>query len=215
VTTPGDLRAAIARDLKPVRPLLPPVTRALAIAPLALITVAAVPWLHVFRPDMAALGFWRGWGLSLAEAVAGIAMIALALRESVPGRSLSARALVLAFGIGLSLPAAVLVATASASSWTLGPSPGQALGDGIACFRTSATAEIPAFLLVTLLLARAFPLRPVVAGALYGLGCGLIADAGLRLYCDFTVVEHVLFSHGGAVGFSVVMGAIVATVARR
>ena len=45
---------------------------------------------------------------------------------------------------------------------------------------------MPALIVAALLAARAFPLRPGVAGALYGLGCGLIADAGLRLYCEYT-----------------------------
>ena len=44
---------------------------------------------------------------------------------------------------------------------------------------------MPALIVAALLAARAFPLRPGVAGALYGLGCGLIADAGLRLYCEY------------------------------
>ena len=39
------------------------------------------------------------------------------------------------------------------------------------------------------LAARAFPLRPRLAGALYGVGDGLIADSGWRLFCHFSHPE--------------------------
>jgi hypothetical protein len=55
----------------------------------------------------------------------------------------------------------------------------------------------------------------VLAGALYGLGCGLIADAGLRLFCDYTVPSHVLLAHGGAIVAAMAVGAVVSTVIPR
>ena len=42
---------------------------------------------------------------------------------------------------------------------------------------------------------RAFPLRPRIAGALYGLGAGLMADAGWRLFCHFSNPAHVFGAH--------------------
>ena len=62
---------------------------------------------------------------------------------------------------------------------------------------------------------RAFPLRPAVAGALYGLGAGLIADAGLRLWCEFSAPAHVLAAHLGAVILSMALGAAAALVSRQ
>ena len=62
------------------------------------------------------------------------------------------------------------------------------------CFRTSALAALPAVIASGVLAARAFPLRPAIAGALYGLGSGLIADAGLRLFCEYSVPTHVLLA---------------------
>ena len=211
--SPAKLRAAVARDLKPARPLLPPGTRALALAPLALATMIALPATHFFRPDMAALGLLRGWGLSIAETIGGLVMIALALRESVPGRSVSTRGLTIAFAAGFALPFAILVMTAT--DFTLGATPGQGWSDGLACFRTSSSASVPALLAVTVLVARAFPLRPGIAGALYGLGCGLIADAGLRLYCEFTLPAHVIGAHGGAVLAATGAGSIIAKILKR
>ena len=87
----------------------------------------------------------------------------------------------------------------TSSTFDLGPAPGQALTDGVGCFRASAGGAVPALIVAALLVARAFPLRPGIAGALYGLGCGLIADAGLRLYCEYTAPPHVAFAHGGAI----------------
>jgi hypothetical protein len=65
------------------------------------------------------------------------------------------------------------------------------------------------------LAARAFPVRPSVAGALYGLGGGLIADAGLRLYCEYSQPEHVILAHGGAIAASILAGVIVGRLTRR
>lgn len=95
------------------------------------------------------------------------------------------------------------------------PGAGEQWVVGLACFRTSALAAIPALLMSSILAARAFPLRPAMTGALYGLGCGLIADAGLRLWCEFSAPQHVLLAHGGAIVVSMVAGALVATLMAR
>jgi hypothetical protein len=207
----ADLRDRIARDLRRVKPLRPPAVRALALVPLAAAIVFAVPALHFFRSDMRTLGLIRGWGFSFAQALAGVVIVAAALRESIPGRSLSRTALTWTIVLGVMMPAAALVLTAS--SFDLGPEPGRAFTEGVGCFRASTTAAIPALIVAAILAARAFPLRPGVAGALYGLGCGLIADAGLRLYCDYTAPPHVLLAHGGAILGAMLAGGLLAYVA--
>jgi hypothetical protein len=213
VSAPSGLRERIARDLKPVRPLRPPLVRALVLAPLAAAIVIAVPALHFFRSDMAAIGLLRAWGFSIGQAVAGIVIVAAALRESIPGRSLSGVLVAAIVVCGVVVPAALLALTSA--TFTIGPAPGQALTDGIACFRTSAAAAVPALMLAAFLAARALPARPSVAGALYGLGAGLIADAGLRLYCEYSQPEHVLLAHGGAIGASIAAGVALAWITRR
>jgi hypothetical protein len=207
MSAPRDLRESIARDLRPVKPLRAPSTRALLLVPLAAAIVFAVPALHFFRSDMSALGLVRAWGFSYAQAVAGIVIVALALRESIPGRSLSRAVLLWTIAAGLALPGLMLVLTSS--TFDLGPAPGRALVEGIGCFRASAEGAVPALLLAALLVARAFPLRPGIAGALYGLGCGLIADAGLRLFCEYTAPPHVAFAHGGAILGAMFVGVVV------
>jgi hypothetical protein len=207
------LRDRIARDLKRVKPLRPPMVRALALVPLAAAIVFAVPALHFFRSDMRTLGLMRGWGFSFAQALAGVVVVAAALRESIPGRSLSRASLTWTMALGVMVPAAALVLTAS--SFDLGPEPGRGFAEGIGCFRVSTAAAIPALIVAAILAARAFPLRPGIAGALYGLGCGLIADAGLRLYCEYTAPPHVLLAHGGAILGAMFAGMLFAYISRR
>jgi hypothetical protein len=210
---PSQLRQAIARDLSPARPLLPPATRALALAPLAIATVIAIPALNFYRPDLVEIGMLRIWGLSIVEAASGLLIIGLALRESIPGRNLSHAAIVAAMSGGLALP--VIIYLITADRFDLGPSPRAMAFVSAVCFRTAAAAAIPGLIASTVLVARAFPLRPGVAGALYGLGCGIIADAGLRLFCEFTVPVHVIGAHVGAVVASMFAGAIVARLFTR
>jgi len=204
---PSPLRDAVQRDLRPTRPLRPPFVRALVLIPLAVAIVISVPGLRFFRSDMAAIGFLKAWGFSFGQALAGLIIIAVALRESIPGRGLSRRAVAVTFIVGLAIPLVLLAATASA--YDVGPEPGLGLEEGIGFFRVSAISAIPALLAAAFLAARAFPMRPALAGALYGLGCGLIADAGLRLFCDYTEPAHVLFGHGGAIVAAMVFGAVV------
>ena len=209
--TPPTLRDEIARDLRPTRPLRPPSVRALALIPLAVAIVLAVPGLHFFRSDMGAMGFVKAWGFSFGQALAGLLIVGIALRESIPGRGLSRTAVVATVTIGLAIPAAILLLTTT--RYDVGPAPNVAFAEGLGCFRVSALSAIPALVAAAILAARAYPVRPALAGALYGLGCGLVADAGLRLYCEYTVPEHLLLSHGGAILAVMAIGAVVAKLA--
>lgn len=213
MTTPTPLRAAIALDLAPTRPLPPPYIRALMLAPLALATIVAVPSYYFFRPDMADMGLLSVWGLSLVESCGGLAIVGLALRESIPGRTLSRAAVAATIAAGLALPAAIYLLTAQ--RFDVGLPPEQLAAGSVICFRTATAAAIPALIASTVLVARAFPLRPGVAGALYGLGCGVMADAALRMFCDFTMPVHVITAHGGAVVASMLAGSLVARLFAR
>ena len=208
----AELRDTVARDLKPARPLLPPAVRALLLAPLAMATVVAVPSIYFFRPDFDALGVRRAWGLSIAEVVVGLVIVSLALREAIPGRRLSRATVALAIAAGLAVPMLIYVITSD--RFDIGVPPRAQLYVAYLCFRTSLGAALPGLLVVTALIARAFPLRPGVAGALYGLGCGIVADAGLRLYCEFTMPSHVIAAHGGAIVAAMVVGPLLATIVR-
>src|SRR5471030_529223 len=139
---PPTLRDAVKRDLRPTRPLRPPSVRALVLIPLAVAIVLAVPGLHFFRSDMRAIGFLKAWGFSFGQALAGLVIVAVALRESIPGRGLSRAAIVTTIAVGLAIQAALLMLTASA--FTIGHDAGNALEEVAACFRVSAISAIPA-----------------------------------------------------------------------
>jgi hypothetical protein len=190
-----------------------PHVRALALAPIAIATIIAVPSLNFFRPDLAEVGVLRAWGLSLVEAAGGLAIIGLALRESVPGRALSRGTIAGAIAAGLALPVVVYFLTAE--RFDVGVQPRALPVVTAICFRTATAAAIPALIASTVLVARAFPLRPGVAGALYGLGCGIIADAGLRMFCEFTMPVHVIAAHGGAIVAAMTIGSLLARLAVR
>ncbi len=182
---PPELRAAIASDLAPVRPLAPPHVRAVWLAPLAILLLVAAAALLGVRRDAARLGWLLTWGASAAEMTLGLALVAGALREAVPGTTLSRRALAYAWGGALASLVVVTVLTwrmsgvyhvTAGRNWFVG---------GI-CFTSTFASAIPPLLVSAWLVARAFPLRPAVAGLLYGLGAGLMADAGWRLFCHFS-----------------------------
>lgn len=74
-----------------------------------------------------------------------------------------------------------------------------ALASALVCLVSSATSALPAAALTSVLVLHAFPVRPGVAGLLAGLGGGLMADAGWRLFCHFSDPAHVLGAHLGSV----------------
>jgi hypothetical protein len=205
---PPALRAAIARDLAPVRPLRSPLVRATAMVPVAMVLLVAAPLVFNFR-DVRALGLLWSWGASILQVLAGLGFVVAALSESVPGRSWSPRVL------GLMAAAAVAIVMATTiASWQLSPAAirGSALLVGAMCLVSSAITALPATLLAVVLAMRAYPTRPAVAGGLAGVGSGLMADAGWRLFCHFSAPTHVFAAHLGGI---FVAGAIGALAARR
>lgn len=200
---PPELRAAIAADLVPVRPLPPPWLRALALSPFALVLLVAAPLVFQFR-DLDALGLSLSWGASLLQAVAGLALVAAALKESVPGRTWSPGALA-----AIALAVVTLIVAVTNASWHADP---VRLGRawwmvGMICFAASIATALPATLAASLLALRALPTRPAVTGLLAGLGAGLMADAGWRLFCHYSEPPHVLASHLGGVLAAALIGA--------
>ena len=200
---PEELRRTVAADLLPVRPLAPPWKRALTLAPFAAALLVAAPLIFEFR-DLDALGWLLSWGASLLQAAFGVALVAAALRESIPGRNWSRRALLFIVGSALILVTAVTIASWHASPVTLGRA---WLTVGAICFVASALSALPVTIVAALLALSALPTRPAVTGLLAGLGGGLMADAGWRLFCHFSDPPHVLASHLGGVVCAALVGA--------
>jgi hypothetical protein len=205
------LRAKIAADLSPVRPLAPPAWRVLPVVPLAVVLLAAAPLTFNFR-DVAALGWGWSWSASIVQTLAGLGLIALALRQAVPGRESRGSTLALA-----AAGVALLFAVVTAGTWRASPvelTRGW-WSIGAICAVSSATSALPVVMLAAVLVIRAFPLQPLVTGALAGLGAGLIADSGWRLFCHYSEPAHVVAAHFGGVLLASLVGAVLVRTLRR
>lgn len=210
---PPELLAAVERGLTPVRPIASPARRLLALLPLGLALLVAIPAFWGLRRNVSELGPAVAWGLSGLQALAGLLIVGAALREAVPGRELSARAVAATVGAGLALFVGLTFLTES-----LVPAP---VPPGIfgryawECFWMAAVSSVPALAAAMWLAGRALPTRPALAGAIYGLGAGIIADAGVRLFCWVSSPAHVLLAHGGAILLLAATGAAAATIVER
>jgi hypothetical protein len=203
---PIHLRRAIASDLAPVRPLRPPLQRALALLPLALVLVLAQPMLLGIRHDAAQLGPLLLWGLSLAQSALGALLLVAALREAVPGRGLR-------FSRSLLGSGAVACLAVTYVTWfhsmTRVP-PGRFTLFWEVCFAGPIVLGLPVVFVVLWMAVRAYPLRPALVGALAGLGVGLLTDAGWRTFCHVSDPRHVLSAHAAAVLVLCGLGALLA-----
>jgi len=200
----GELRARVAADYTVVRPLPSPAVRALAVTPFAILALLAAPTYFNVRADATALGWFFTWGASLVQVAAGFALITAALRESVPGRSWTPAQLAMWIIAPLLLVIAVTFASASVSALPLGQ--GWWIV-GLVCLGGSAAMALPIVALANVLAMRAYPTRPVIAGLLAGLGAGLMADAGWRIFCHYGEPAHVLSAHLGGVIIAAAAGA--------
>jgi hypothetical protein len=210
---PASLEAVIREDLRPVRRLPSPARRTLLLAPVAVFTLFAASRIFSLREDALVLGWGLTWGTSAVQTMLAMALIALALRDAVPGRSLRTSAVLLTVGLVGGLSAVVTLKT-----WSISPTTIDVLSPlvvGEICFTGVLVAALPLLVASAVLAHRAFSVRPWSTGALYGLGAGLGADAGWRLFCHFSDPAHVFPTHTGAVLAVVILGMLVAQVAFR
>ncbi|HEX6738195.1 MAG TPA: NrsF family protein [Vicinamibacteria bacterium] len=194
---PPALRDEVERTLAPVRPLPAPGRRLLALLPLAAALPALVLAAWGLRGDREAVGPLLLWAGSALQVLAGLALMGAALRESVPARLRGPGALA-AQGLGaLGLVGALTFATFVASP-TQVPLLAEARYFRI-CFTHTFELGLLPLLGLGLLLRRGLTARPGLAGTLAGLGAGLLADAGWRLFCHVSAPGHVFGAHLGAV----------------
>jgi hypothetical protein len=180
----------------------------MAVAPFGIVLLVAAPLTFELRSDIARLGLLWSWGASALQAALGLGLVSAGLREAVPGRAWSSRILIwlialpLAFLVGVTLASWERSPTTGPESWWLVL---------LLCAAGAAASALPAVALGAVLAHRAFPSRPRVAGALVGLGAGLMADAGWRLFCHYSQPGHVLAGHLGAVAVAMLAGAALMT----
>jgi len=204
---PAALREAVLRDLRPVQPLRAPFLRAVPLFLLAVLSIALQPALLGVRGDASALGVFLLWGLSAGQWLLGCLLLAAALREAVPGRSLPLARSLLVLAVLLVVLVTTLTAFASATTYA----PRHFRFFWMACFAGSTLIGAPLLGLAVWLALRAYPLRPSLVGALAGLGAGLVSDAGWRTFCHIADPRHVLSAHGAAVAALGAGGALLAT----
>jgi hypothetical protein len=195
VSLPESLRQAVAADLKPVRPLPAPWVRVLWAVPLAAVIVAAALIYFGTRPDFDGVGDTLTWVPVVMQVALGLAVLALALHETVPGLKV-ARPVVLAVCIG----ALAMHLAANVVLWLRDPMGyGDFLTSFWACLRYEFLLGVPFLALITYLAAKALPVRPSVIGALAGIGAGVISDASWRMVCYVSVPSHFLTAHLGGI----------------
>ena len=205
-----ELRCQIANPA-PVRPLPAPSRRTRLLMPLALLVIVAAPLLYGRRKDLTTYAPLATWGLSALQSCVGLWLLAMALREAVPGENVSTRALTLAASLALGLVVAVTLLTYALSPTPVPP--GYAWAFWKECFIIPTLVASPLLLVATLMVARAFPTRPAVAGALCGLSAGILSDAGWRVSCNVSSPAHVFGAHGLAVLAMAGVGSLVAVLA--
>jgi hypothetical protein len=207
---PDELRALITRDLRPIAPLAAPVRRSLGLVPIAVALLFAAVVIFGLRRDAGRIGLLLTWGASTLEMILGLALVVAALREAVPGTTLPRRVAGIAFG-----SAVVAVLTITFLTWAASPTtiaPGFLTYVWGICLTGTIVSALPVLAVAGWLAARAFPLRPRLAGALYGVGAGLIADSGWRLFCHFSHPAHVLGAHTLGIVATGTLGMISATL---
>jgi hypothetical protein len=185
------LKAEVARDLTPVRPLRPAWVRALILLPCAALAFGLLALR--FGPHWETSGLV--WAMGAFQVLVAYGILWVGLREAVPGEGPGAPAL----GFAALIATAAIVA-ANALLVALRPVPGPPGHGGFSlyCFRVEILLGLPVVALGFWLAARGYPLRPAVAGVLGGLSAGVAAAGVWSLYCPYNNLTH-LASHIGPI----------------
>lgn len=209
--SPNAYREQIVGSLTPVRPLPASSRRARTLVPFGLLLAVAAPVLAGQRGDLGGYTPLLTWGITAPQSALGLWLLALGLREAVPGRNVSRRALVLASVLTALLVVAATVLT-NAASPTVVPA-ARAWEYWAECVIWPMAIGAPFMVIATLMAVRAFPTRPAIAGALCGMSAGILSDAGWRLSCWFSDPAHIVSAHGLAILGLAAAGSLLAVVA--
>jgi hypothetical protein len=186
------IQSAMARDLKPVRPLARPVFYILTFALIVLAVLAAA---------LAPPGTASGWdtlstgqkvGIFSFLAISGALLTVSLVRQMAPGSKdpISPATLLAGVPAALGFVIALLFRPQQESEF---------LAKGAMCFRIGLSYSIPAALALWLVLCRGAMLRPRLTGTVLGGFAGLIGLTILEINCSDMNVYHILVWHGGVV----------------
>jgi len=194
----------------PVRPLRSPLERALLLAVLAVGLGALVLLATSLRTDLGKVPWAVAYGPALLELLAGAGALWLAMRWSVPGSGerYTRSSALLATAMGLALAAAL-----AAPHFVAGDHPGLCVGSasgmGLPCTGWQFLIAVPIFLASLWFISRGAAVSSVLAGALAGLGAGLLSDAAIHLHCPAVDPSHTVTWHLGAVALLTAAGALI------
>jgi hypothetical protein len=209
---PEALRRTVENDLRPVRPLPPVWLRTMMAVGILAVVFAFVLAKASLRSDLDQLPMWLSWGCSVLQLGLGVLLIALAMREAVPGCGAPRGVVQAAAATALAVQVLVGIATAifSPAIDVIG-----GVGTGIGCFRVESAMALPTFAVTLWLVFRALPLRAPIAGLLGGAGATVASDAVIHLLCPMANLAHVLVWHSGAIVAFMAAGWLVGTVWQR
>ncbi|WP_198377864.1 NrsF family protein [Neoroseomonas rubea] len=190
-----DLIGRLAEDLRPVRPLGPPLRRCAAWLAFAALVIGAAIVAFGARHDLMERLARPHEGAQLLFAVATGVLAAIAAFElSLPDRSprwaLLPVPAVLAWGATLGFGCLDDVARMGPQALVLGTSWG--------CFRFVVLMGVPLALSLVWMLRHAGPLRPVPVAMLGGLAGAALSAAGLSVFHHLDAAAMVLAWHGGS-----------------
>jgi hypothetical protein len=189
-----ELIARLSRDLRPVKPLAPPLWRAAGWIALAVAVVAACVLAFGPRHDLMDRLARPHEVAQLVFALAtGILAAVVAFELSLPDRSRHWALLPLPTALGWigSLGMGCLADVAREGPQAL------VLGTSWGCFRFIVLMGVPLTLSLVWMLRHAQPIRPVPVAALGGLAGAALASAGLSLFHHLDAAAMVLAWHGG------------------
>ena len=207
------IREKIQDDVRPVHALAPIWKRALPLLLIWLALIGLVLFLSGLRIDSDLLGPWVVWGFPAVQLLIAYAIVALALRFTIPGSSVSASFLAFLALIGIVAHLAI-----SGFVFQLSPTHVEAnreMGLSLFCFlATFILSLIPSFFVV-FLARQGFASHRLFLGLVCGIGCGLSGEAIWRMHCHYNSWDHILSAHTGAVFAAGLVGFLIGFLSLR
>lgn len=187
------LRRAVAADIEPVKPLPPPWVRILWAGPLAVVMAVGTLVAFGLRSDLQGVEVVIAWLPMILQISLGLAVLAIALQETVPGMRVAKPVV-----YGVCISALALHLAVNIIMWLRDPMGYEDfLTSWWSCIRYEILLGVPFLAIVTYMAGRALPIRPRYIGLLAGFGSGVIADASWRMVCPVSVPMHFLTAHLG------------------
>lgn len=203
---PEELMKAITDDLQPVTPLAPVWRRTLWALAVSALVFAVTVFAFGVRSDIQDIPAWLGWGSSVIEFLSAALLLGLALRASVPGRSVPVSSAIAALTASVLYQLAVGYITFRFSPGI--PWQDHPFAHGMGCMTSDTMLAVPTLVITLFLIIRAYPTQAWMAGLLGGAGAAIASDAITHLRCPISDMRHVLLWHTGAVVLISAIGAL-------